>query len=388
MKNLTIITIFLAFFTSVAFAGSGTTPEKGKNLQIIYKAGTQKSFKGPEEFFTGDVQVDMLFPSNDTAHYSGAYVTFQPGARTAWHYHPAGQHMIVTSGVALTGTRDGNIVAFEEGEAVWCPPDIDHWHGATPDAPMTHLVITGVLDGKNVIWKEKVTEEQYLGKLNLEGKNMEKRHALDQKQQGIIPIAAFTADGDIDRLKPALNQGLDAGLSVNEIKEVLVHLYAYTGFPRSLNALSAFMEVMDQRQAKGIEDAIGKEAGPVPPDFDRDEYGAKVRAMLAGRETDISNAKWQLFSPAIDTFLKEHLFADLFVRDVISHQDRELTTVAALANMTGTGGQLRFHLGAAMNTGLTEAQMKDFISVLNTTVGKSQAESAQKILAEVLNSRK
>ena len=217
---------------------------------------------------------------------------------------------------------------------------------------------------------------------------MEKLHALNQKQQCIIPIAAFTAEGDIDRLKPALNQGLDAGLTVNEIKEVLVHLYAYAGFPRSLNALSAFMGVVDERKAKGIEDVVGKEASPVPPDFDRDEYGAKVRAKLAGRETDISNAKWQLFSPAIDTFLKEHLFADIFVRDVISHQDRELATIAALANMTGTEGQLRFHLGAAMNTGLSEAQMKDFISVLATQLDKKKAEDADEVLNTVLNSRK
>jgi 4-carboxymuconolactone decarboxylase len=217
---------------------------------------------------------------------------------------------------------------------------------------------------------------------------MEKLHALSQRQRSIIPIGAFTADGDINRLKPALNQGLDGGLTVNEIKEVLVHLYAYTGFPRSLNALSAFMEVMDERKAKGIEDTPGKEASPVPPDLDRDEYGAKVRAKLAGLDTVPPPAKWQLFSPVIDTFLKEHLFADLFVRDVISHQDRELTTVAALANMTGTGGQLAFHLGAAMNTGLSEAQMKDFISVLKTKVGKAQAENAQKILAEVLKKRK
>jgi alkylhydroperoxidase/carboxymuconolactone decarboxylase family protein YurZ len=221
-----------------------------------------------------------------------------------------------------------------------------------------------------------------------EGNNMEKHHTLNKRQQSIIPIAALTADGDIDRLKPALSKGLDGGLTVNEIKEVLVHLYAYTGFPRSLNALSAFMGVLDERKAKGIEDVPGKEASPVPADFNKDEYGAKVRAMLAGRETDISGARWQLFSPAIDTFLKEHLFADIFVRDVISHQDRELATIAALANMTGTEGQLRFHLGAAMNTGLTQAQMKDFISVLKTTVGKAQAESAQKILTEVLNNRK
>jgi len=224
--------------------------------------------------------------------------------------------------------------------------------------------------------------------ISSEGNSMGKNQALSQKQQCIIPIAAFTAEGDINRLKPALNQGLDAGLTVNEIKEVLVHLYAYTGFPRSLNALFAFMEVIDERKARGTEDAVGKEASPVPSDLDKDEYGAKVRAMLAGRETDISGARWQLFSPAIDTFLKEHLFADIFVRDVISHQDRELATIAALANMTGTEGQLRFHLGAAMNTGLTQSQMKEFISVLRTTVGKTQAESAQQILTEVLSSRK
>jgi len=129
--------------------------------QTLYPAGSQQSFKGPEAYFTGDVQVDMLFPGNDTAHYSGACVTFQPGARTAWHLHPAGQHMIVTSGIALTGTRDGQIIAFEEGETVWCPANVDHWHGATPDAPMTHLVITGSKDGENVIWKEKVSDAEY-----------------------------------------------------------------------------------------------------------------------------------------------------------------------------------------------------------------------------------
>lgn len=224
--------------------------------------------------------------------------------------------------------------------------------------------------------------------IGAEVNKMEKLHALSKRQQCIIPIAAFTADGDIKRLKPALNQGLDAGLTANEIKEVLVHLYPYTGFPRSLNALSAFMEVMDERKAKGIEDVMGRDASPLPPDLDRDAYGAKVRAKLAGLEKDISGARWQLFSPAIDTFLKEHLFAELFVRDVISHQDRELTTIAALANMTGTEVQLGFHLGAAMNTGLTEAQLNDFISVLATKVDKKTAEDADEVLNTVLNSRK
>ena len=220
-----------------------------------------------------------------------------------------------------------------------------------------------------------------------EGDSMEKHQALSKRQQSIIPIAAFTADGDMDRLKTALNQGLDNGLTVNEIKEVLVQLYAYTGFPRSLNAMGAFMQVMEERKAKGITDTVGKEASPVSADLNKDAYGAKVRAKLAGLEKDISGAEWQLFSPTMDTFLKEHLFADIFVRDVISHKDRELATIAALANMTGTEGQLGFHLGAAMNTGLTENQMKGFISVLHDRVGKAQAGSAQKLLARVLKAR-
>lgn len=142
------------------------TADSAPVAQTLYPSGSQQSFQGPEEYFTGEVQVDMLFPANDTASYSGAYVTFQPGARTAWHLHPAGQHIIVTSGVALTGTRDGKIIEFQEGDALWCPADIDHWHGATPHTAMTHLVITGSKDGENVIWKEKVSDAEYLGKPN------------------------------------------------------------------------------------------------------------------------------------------------------------------------------------------------------------------------------
>jgi quercetin dioxygenase-like cupin family protein len=135
---------------------------KQSKHQTQYPAGSQQSMKGPEEYFTGEVQVDMLFPANEHAPFSGAQVTFQPGARTAWHLHPAGQHLIVTSGVGLTGTRDGKIIQFKAGDSIWCPPDIDHWHGATPDSPMSHVALTGILNGENVVWKEKVTDEEYL----------------------------------------------------------------------------------------------------------------------------------------------------------------------------------------------------------------------------------
>jgi 4-carboxymuconolactone decarboxylase len=220
----------------------------------------------------------------------------------------------------------------------------------------------------------------------LEAQTM-KEEGLNAKQQKIIPIAAFTANGDMGKLKKALHEGLDAGLTVNEIKEILVQMYAYTGFPRSLNGINTFMSIMDERKAKGIRDEVGREASPVPADMNKDEYGAKVRAMLAGQEVIPSPGGYQLFTPAIDKFLKEHLFADIFSRDTLDYRDRELATISALASMTGTAGQLRFHLGAAMNTGLTEAQMKDFISVLKSKVGKQEADSANDILTKVLSFR-
>lgn len=216
---------------------------------------------------------------------------------------------------------------------------------------------------------------------------MGENQALSTKQKSIIPIAAFTANGDLDSLKTALQEGLGAGLTVNEIKEILVHLYAYTGFPRSLNGINTFMAVLNDRQAQGIEDEIGPEASPLPPDMNKDEYGAKVRAKLAGWETIPPPGGYQLFTPIIDTFLKEHLFADIFARDILNFQSRELVTISALASMTGTGGQLQFHLGAAMNTELSKAQMQDFLSVLESKVGKKEAEDASELLAKVLSDK-
>lgn len=220
-----------------------------------------------------------------------------------------------------------------------------------------------------------------------EAKNMEKAQPLDARQQAIVPIAAFTANGDLAKLKPALVEGLEAGLTVNEIKEILVQIYAYAGFPRSLNGIHAFMALLEERQARGIEDEAGKDAGPLPEDFNRDAYGAKIRAKLAGQKEIPPPGGYQIFTPVIDTYLKEHLFADIFVRDVLTHQERELVTIAALAAMSGTEGQLRFHLGAATNTGWTEAQLKDFICVLDKKVGKDAAERAREVLNGMLDSK-
>lgn len=134
--------------------------------QIITKADSRSAMQGSEKFFTGHVRIDPLFmPKHPDAPFSGAYVTFEPGARTHWHIHPVGQHLVVTSGVGLTGTADGKVYAFKSGDVIWCPKGVKHWHGASPAQAMTHLAITGTTpDGKNVQWMEPVTDEQYFKK--------------------------------------------------------------------------------------------------------------------------------------------------------------------------------------------------------------------------------
>lgn len=222
-----------------------------------------------------------------------------------------------------------------------------------------------------------------------EASNMNKETTLDARQQAIVAIAAFTTSGDVERLKPALNQGLDAGMTINEVKEVLVQMYAYAGFPRSLGGIWTFMGVVDERKAKGIQDEQGRDASPLPADFDRDAYGARVRADLSGlKEVPAEDAPYQKFAPIIDTYLKEHLFADIFARDLLTRQERELATIACLASLGRAEGPLNFHMGAAMNTGLSEGQMHDFVRVLDARVGKDKADSARKVLAAVLEARK
>lgn len=207
---------------------------------------------------------------------------------------------------------------------------------------------------------------------------------LDTRRQSIVTVSAFTASGDLAELEPALHEGLDAGLTVNEIKEILVQLYAYAGFPRSLNAIQTFMAVMEDRKAKGRKDRTGNDASPLPANMDRDAYGARVRAQLAGLETIPPPSGFQLFAPVIDRFLKEHLFADIFARDNLDYASRELATISALAAMTGTSSQLRFHLGAAMNAGLTRSELQAFVSVLEARVGAEASGRAAQVLHELL----
>jgi quercetin dioxygenase-like cupin family protein len=130
----------------------------------IKRSGSQPSGKGPSEYFTGSVRIDPLFQAGDPARAVGASVTFEPGARTAWHTHPLGQTLIVTAGRGLAQRWGGPIEEIRPGDVVWFPPDEKHWHGASPITAMTHIAIQERLDGAAVTWLEQVSEEQYAGK--------------------------------------------------------------------------------------------------------------------------------------------------------------------------------------------------------------------------------
>ena len=164
MKLTTLLVSLSLIVSAGAPASQVLAAEEYKPSQTIIKAGTQAPIKGPAEYFTGNVRVDPLFSANDAAPFSGAYVTFEPGARSAWHIHPTGQRLLVTAGVGRTGEWGGPVEEIKAGDVIWCPPKIKHWHGASPTTAMTHIAITGTANGRNVEWLEKVSDEQYDGK--------------------------------------------------------------------------------------------------------------------------------------------------------------------------------------------------------------------------------
>jgi len=211
--------------------------------------------------------------------------------------------------------------------------------------------------------------------------NDKKDPALNRHQQSMASIAALTATGNLEQLKPALNTGLDAGLTINEIKEGLVQLYAYCGFPRSLNAINTLMAVVEERKSQGKKDIEGKEASAVSA-TDKYQSGKENLQKLTGKEETGPKTGAAAFAPAIDTFLKEHLFADIFNRDVLNFRQREFVTISALAAMPGVEPQLQAHLFMGKNTGITDAQLLELTAIIEKTAGKKQANVLRKNIGQ------
>lgn len=205
--------------------------------------------------------------------------------------------------------------------------------------------------------------------------------ALSAKERSIAAISMYTARGDMENLKTALNAGLDAGLTVNEIKEVLVQLYAYCGFPRSLNALNNFMALVREREARGLKDVPGRLPGPLPAG-DSVAFGGTNQTKLCGGE--VKGAVYE-FAPAIDEFLKGHLFGDIFGRDNLDWKTRELATVAALAAMDGTERQRDSHIRVGKHNGLADPQIAEVLAMAAPLKRRDVFPKGEKIDSSTFN---
>ena len=202
---------------------------------------------------------------------------------------------------------------------------------------------------------------------------------LTNRQQALVAIAANEARGNMQGLKQALNNGFDNGLTVSEAKEALSQLYAYTGFPRSLNALGALQQVIKEREAEGKQTEPGREADPLPQDYDALKQGTAVQTRLSGQPFNYT------FAPQTDYYLKAHLFGDIFARNNLSFADREIVTVSAISALQGCEPQLKAHVSGAKNMGVSDGQLHGIPAVLRDQVGEAEAVRCERAVAEVFN---
>lgn len=205
---------------------------------------------------------------------------------------------------------------------------------------------------------------------------------LSAKQQAIVPIAAFAASGDLEGLTVALDQGLSAGLTISDVREILVQLYAYAGVPRSINALLELMRVLDSRKQRGIEDAQGQPPSRAIP------TGEALLAVGTANQTKLAGSPVKGpvfdFAPAIDEYIKTHLFGDIFERDNLDWQSRQIATVGMLSSMLGLEPQLQSHMRISMNVGITASQLRHLSEVLAERVNEGAARRARAALEAVV----
>jgi 4-carboxymuconolactone decarboxylase len=253
------------------------TPPEEKAI-VVTRSEAQASRQGPADTFTGSVRVDQPFQASASGRVLGARVTFEPGARTAWHTHPLGQTLIVTSGVGRVQRWGDTIDEIRPGDLVWIPAGQKHWHGASPTTAMSHIAIVEQLDGKSVDWMEKVTDEQYAAPVRprpaaaaapapsgqptpaqrLIGDFSPKlvqltddvlfgdvwaRPQLSPRDRSLVTISALIAMNRPDQLRSHLVRARDNGVTEDEIVESITHLAFYAGWPSAITAVTVAKEV-------------------------------------------------------------------------------------------------------------------------------------------------
>jgi 4-carboxymuconolactone decarboxylase len=245
----------------------------------ITRSGMQPPRPGPADNFNGSVRIDSTFQANAPARMYGARVAFEPGARTAWHTHPLGQILIVTTGTGRVQRWGDPIDEIRQGDVVWIPPGQKHWHGAAPNSSMAHIAIVEELDGKTVNWMEKVSDAQYGAPVHAQGASSDasakprpsqgpigdfapklaeltddvlygdvwERPELSKRDRSLVTVAALIALNRPDQLRSHLIIARENGVTQEELIETITHLAFYAGWPNAVNAIKVAKEVFEKK---------------------------------------------------------------------------------------------------------------------------------------------
>lgn len=354
---------------------------------IISRGGSRPVRPAPAQDFTGTARVEMLFEALDPSHASAGTVTFEPGARTAWHSHPRGQILIVTAGIGRVQRWGDPIEEIRAGDVVRIPAGQKHWHGAAPRASMTHIAISEHRDGTTVQWMEAVTDEQYNGapaktpgppKPSGEVQprvapgmaaltddvlfgDVWRRPELSPRDRSLVTISTLIATGKSSVLAGHLGRALDNGLLPSEASGVLAHLAVYAGWPSAVSALDVYDHVYATRK---IDTAALRAVGPRLPAPASDVARAKALSEELGG-----------IAPKFVQLTNEVIFDDLWRRPDLSARDRSLVTIAALA-ATGDADQLDPYVRRGLENGLTRDQIAEALTHLGFYAGWSKAMAA------------
>jgi 4-carboxymuconolactone decarboxylase len=363
---------------------------------VVARGGSHPVRLGPADNFTGSARIETLFEARDPSHASGGSVTFEAGARTAWHSHPRGQILIITSGVGRVQRWDHPYEEVRAGDVVRIPADEKHWHGASPQVSMTHIAIGEHRDGTVVNWMEHVTDAQYnalpqnqapaantpsgprqqrfapgLAALTddvLYG-DVWRRSELSPRDRSLVTVATLIATGKTAQLPGHLGRALDAGVQPSEASGLLAHLAIYCGWPNAVSALEVYEQVYTSRKIDldGLR-ATGQHIPASPSD------AARAKAM-----TDEFGA----VAPKFAELTNKVVFDDLWRRPDVTPRDRILVTIAALTAM-GDDDQLDVYLRRGVESGLTRDQIAEAFTHLAFYAGWAKATKAMAALRRSL----
>jgi 4-carboxymuconolactone decarboxylase len=407
-----------AILTMLALLAPASTQAQ---TMVMTRDGSRAVQRAPAENFTGDARVEMLFEALDPSDASGGSVTFEPGARTAWHSHPRGQILIVTTGAGRVQSWGGPIEEIRAGDVVRIPAGRKHWHGASPQASMTHIAITEHRDGTRVQWMEKVSDEQYnatpsspeahaqaqapaqpqvqsgqqppssnrqQGAARPSGELQQRiapglatltddvlygdvwrRPELSPRDRSLVTISVLIATGKPAQLAGHLGRALDNGVQPGETSGLLAHLAMYCGWPSAVSALDVYNQVYTARK---VDTTALRAAGSRLPAPDSDAARGKAVTEELGA-----------VAPKFVQLTNDVVFDDLWRRSDLSLRDRSLVTIAALAAM-GDDDQLDPYLRRALESGLTRAQITEALTHLGFYAGWAKATKAMTAVTRTL----